>query len=64
MKKTVLDDKESTIIYELQELRRRYIAGNRNFSGFELNNFHLSEFFLVDINLSGANLEDASLGGG
>ncbi|MEG4483702.1 pentapeptide repeat-containing protein [Microcoleus sp. D2_18a_B4] len=59
----MVDEKESTRIYDLQEVQTRYIAGERNFPGLAQKNFDLSDFFLVDINLSGANLEDASLGG-
>jgi uncharacterized protein YjbI with pentapeptide repeats len=59
----VVDDKHLTRIYEQKELRRRYIAGERNFSGVAMKDFNLPNFFLVDINLSRANLEDAALQG-
>ena len=39
------------------------MAGERNFSGFDMKDFPLSDFFLVDINLSSANLEGAYLAG-
>ncbi len=59
----MIEDKHSKRISEEKELRRRYIAGERNFAGASMKDFSLSNFFMVDINLSGANLEDARLGG-
>ena len=59
----MIEDKHSKRISEQEELRRRYIAGERNFAYASMKDFSLSHFFLVDINLNGANLEDGRLGG-
>ncbi|MEG3840581.1 pentapeptide repeat-containing protein [Microcoleus sp. herbarium14] len=54
-----MDEKELTRIYWNKELKRRYLAGERDFRGLDQKNLYLSYYCLIDIDLSRANLKES-----